>query len=97
MAHPSDPSRYPLSFLRAIDHALTFGEIRIPCPAPAALRSQFYGLFKAFRAHGEGEKADALTILVEPDAIVIRSRDTTDAAKLVEAALASAAKPPEGW
>ena len=95
MAHPSDPSRYPLVFLRAVDHALTHGEIRIPCPTPPALRSQFYGLFKAFRLAGEGEKADALTILVEPDAIVIRSRDTTDAAKLVEAALAAASNPPE--
>lgn len=95
MAHPSDPSRYPLAFLRAVDHALTHGEITIPCPAPAALRSQFYGLFKAFRAHGEGEKADSLTILITNNSIIIRSRDTTDAAKLVEAALAAFNGPKE--
>lgn len=94
MPRPTHPDRYPLSFPEAVQHTIRTAPapFRIPTLDPAALRSQFYGYFRALRIHGDAALADSITIYTLPDAIELRTRDSTPLALDVSAALA-AAKP----
>lgn len=92
MPRPTHPDRYPVSFPQAIAHTIRTAPVPfvIPTEAPVALRSQFYGYFRALRLHGDAALADSITVYVSPNAIELRTRDSTPAACAVSAALAAA-------
>lgn len=97
MPRPTDPDRYPLSFSEAVAYTIATAPtpLRIPCADPHALRSQFYGYFRALRLAGDTAIADALAIYLvptpsAPTAIELRTRDSSPDALTVSAALAAA-------
>jgi hypothetical protein len=92
MPRPTHPDRYPVSFPQAIAHTIRTAPTPfvIPTEAPVALRSQFYGYFRALRLHGDDALANSIAIYINPDSIELRTRDSTPAACAVSAALAAA-------
>jgi len=94
MPRPTDPERYPLSFGDAVAYTVATAPkpLFIPTPDPAALRSQFYGYFRALRSTGDTAVADAIAIYIKsnPPGIELTTRDATAQALTVSAALAAA-------
>jgi hypothetical protein len=94
MPRPTDPERYPLAFGEAVAYTVATAPkpLFIPTSDPAALRSQFYGYFRALRSTGDTAVADAIAIYIKsnPPGIELTTRDATAQALTVSAALAAA-------
>ena len=90
MSLPRSSTAYPPSFLEAVSRAFSLGEITIPTEKPKALRLQFQGLRGALRRENRADVIDSVMFCVQenPPALIIRSRDASEAALDVSKALA---------
>lgn len=95
MTRPRLTSRYPASFLAAVERTISLGEITIPSEKPDQLRAQFYGFLAALRKEGKTELADAVALFIKDNSLVLKHRDQTPAALEVAAALESLPTTPD--
>lgn len=93
MSLPKRISYYPSTMLDALDTASKLGELVIPCPdglkQARGLALKFQGLRGALVAEKQPERADHIGFYVqqEPPALVLRLKEKSPLAMLVQSAI----------
>ena len=94
MPQPKHPSRYPVEFRTLFERAQAGESISVPSTNPMSLRARLYGYARALRADNQSELADAVQISLSRDAVLVESRQNSQSAKEVTAALAQLGENP---